>query len=123
MQNDLIIEPHRLEFFYKRLVKKGNFDLTHLAKLVTSCRRESIIDSTTVKVDGMSSEHRRTKPLIEQNPKLAPSLTPHNSKKRSKSATKAYQTSFINNELLVQALRRFLRDQMKIDDEIEDARI
>ena len=68
MQNDLIIESHRLEFFYKRLVKKSNFDLTHLAKLVTSCRRESIIDSTTVKVDGMSSEHRRTKPLIEQNP-------------------------------------------------------
>jgi len=98
----LILEPKRLDFFYERLVKQhSTFDLTHLARLVTSCRRESIIDSTTVKVQGLSEEHRRTKPLKGTNPNLAASLTCHNETKRAKSATKAYETAYINNELLV----------------------
>jgi len=107
-------------------VKNGLFDLTHLAKLVTSSRRESIVDSTTVKVSGMSSEHRRTKPLLSTNPNLAQSLTTHNNlpeKRRAQSATKAYKTEYINNDILTASLKTFLRDQLKIDDELEDARI
>jgi len=99
----LILEPKRLDFFYQRLVKQNStFDLTHLARLVTSCRKESIIDSTTIKVQGLSEEHRRTKPLKGTNPNLAASLTRHNETTIAKSsATKAYETPYINNRLLV----------------------
>ena len=44
-------------------------------------------------------------------------------KKKAVSNTKAYKTDFINNELLMGALRKFIRDQLKIDDELEDSKI
>ena len=49
--------------------------------------------------------------------------------KRSKSATvavgdtKAYCTNYISTDALVKTLRIYLRDQLKIDDELEDAKI
>lgn len=42
---------------------------------------------------------------------------------KSVSSTKAYKTDYINNESLMRALRKFIRDQLKIDDELEDAKI
>jgi len=74
--NNLILEQERLALFYGRIIKNKQFDLKTFAKLITSCTRESIIDSTTVKVQGHSQDHRRTMPLLEQNINLAYSMTP-----------------------------------------------
>lgn len=133
VMNNLLLEPDRLEYFYERLVPQGQqFDLAHLTRLVTSNKRQPIIENTTVKVSGKNEDHRRTTPLVDHNPNLRNSLTPQASRctqklggVRSKSLTKtkAYQTDYINTECLMAALRQFLRDQLKIDDELEDCKI
>jgi hypothetical protein len=74
--NSLLLEPHRLNFFYTRILKNNVFDLQMLQKLLTSARRCAIVDNVSVKVDGKSKEHRRTHLLIDENKNLMNSLTP-----------------------------------------------
>ena len=74
--NSLLLEPHRLNFFYTRILKNNAFDLQMLQKLLTSARRCPIVDNISVKVDGKSREHRRTHHLIDENKNLTNSLTP-----------------------------------------------
>lgn len=149
IMNSLMLQPSRLALFFDRFVVQ-EFDLALLTKLVTSFSKQSIIENATVKVDGFSSEHRRTFNLTEINPNLKTSLTPQKTagrrlqlrstphsatsaqRRRCQSAnriptksveTKAFQTDYINTDMLTKALRQFLRDQLKIDDELEDAKI
>ena len=111
MQN-LLITPEQVDIFYSRVLRNKPFDLKALNQIITAARRDAIIDSVSVKVSGMSEEHRRTKFLTQTNSKLMTSLTPFSAEpqRSNKKVTKAYQTDFINTDLLVKALRKYIRD-------------
>ena len=101
------------------------FNFERLVKLVTSVKCQPIIESTTVKMNGFSEDNRRTRPLNEINPFLESSLlaTGTDCRQRGRSRSKLYTTEHISREELKKSLIVFIKDQLKIDDELEDIRI
>ncbi len=76
-------------------------------------------------MDGFSQDNRRTRPLNEENHFLEASLLGDGTtcKPRGRSRSKLYKTDYISDEDLMISLITFIRDQLKIDDELEDIRI
>lgn len=72
--NELIIESHKIDRFYERVLNGKIFDFERLVKLITSVRRQPIIESATVKMSGFSNDNRKTLPLNEFNPFLEMSI-------------------------------------------------
>ncbi len=126
VMNGLIIEPEKIDRFFERVINGNTFNFERLVKLVTSVKRQPIIESTTVKMNGFSEDNRRTMPLNEQNPYLEASLlgtTCNESKTRGRSRSKRFKTDYISIDALMMNLSTFIRDQLKIDDELEDLKI
>lgn len=119
------MKPEQIDRFFERVINGKIFNFERLVKLITSVKRQPIIESTTVKVNGFSNDNRRTRPLNESNPFLEASLlcTGTDLKPRGRSRSKLYTTDYISNEQLKQNLVTFIRNQLKIDDELEDIRI
>jgi len=68
------MEPERIDRFYDRVLKGKIFNFERLVKLITSVRKQAIIESATVKVNGFSEDNRKTVPLSDSNPFLQMSL-------------------------------------------------
>lgn len=69
------MEPDKIDRFFNRVIQSQIFNFERLVKLITSVRRQPIIESTTVKVNGFSEDNRKTVPLNSDfNPYLEMSL-------------------------------------------------
>jgi len=72
--NGLIMEPEKIDRFFERVLHGNPFNFERLVKLITSIKRQPIIESTTIKVNGFSEDNRKTVPLNDQNPYMEMSL-------------------------------------------------